>query len=218
MLINVRGAFGAGKSTIVRNVLGKPNLGQNANRVVLAETIVVSESKPGKVSERKRQIKGTLGHFGHVCALGTYRAENPCGGVDEFSWKGAHDTICEAIAYSAGAYPVTLFEGQVISGIFQRYVNLAKRCYDITGQPTHVVYVMPGREECLRRVSARSGKPIDDERLISSVYDKYKAVEGCYQKMKALGAEYLVLHYETSTDKAEEAVAKLVWEELEKFK
>lgn len=210
MLINVRGAFGAGKSTIVRNVLGKPNLGQNANRVVLAETVIATERAGGRIAEQRKVVKGTLGHFGHVCALGTYRAENPCGGVDEFSWKGAHDTICDAITYSASAHEITLFEGQVVSGIFQRYVNLARKIFDMAGQVTYVVYVMPGREECLRRVSERSGKPIDDPRLISSVYDKYKAVQGCFDKMMALNAEYLNLSYWHTTDDAEEYVQSLV--------
>lgn len=213
MLINIRGTFGSGKSTIAREALGKSNLGQNPNRVLLAEQQVHSPTARDPQRVRSKQIRGTLGHFGQICALGTYREANPCGGVDEFSWKGAHDAICAAISASARMHKVTIFEGQVVSGIFQRYVDLAKVIHRDTGQVTEVVFIVPGVDECVRRVSARSGKPIDDSRMISSVFDKNRAVENCYEKMRSMvgdGVKFLSVEKFDSTDDARNHVLRRI--------
>lgn len=200
MLINVRGAFGAGKSTVVKSLIGN-----SAELVLLAEA---NAKSPTKANPERMVVKTLVGRRANgVIALGNYQSN--CGGCDEWSWAGAHDAICDAIIQSLSEAPVSVFEGVTIAGIYQRYVDLAGKIYKEFGRRTHVVYVMPTAEECLRRVSLRSGRPVTD-RMTSSVFDKWRAVNRTYERLLLEAPPGIVTHYFSGTDEARDAVHNLV--------
>lgn len=193
MLINIRGAFGSGKTTAAKRALG---ISQKGEEVILhhASRFKPIKSAPDRWIETP--MKGTLSVDGKTVALGSY--QNNCGGTDNFSWKGAHDDIERAIKNAATQYEHVIYEGVVVAGLYQRYVDLAEAMYEQHG-PTHVVFLMPSVEECLRRVVGRTGRPIEDKNT-KSVNDKWRAVDRCYDRMKELNAKYIRPEYFTDTD------------------
>jgi thymidylate kinase len=205
VLINIRGTFGSGKSTIVRNVLG-----EIIAHEVMAVTHVEKPTRADPQRLQRRELVGAVGQGGRVIALGEYRAT--CGGADEFSWKGAHDAICDAIVTGAHSdRPVVLFEGVTISGIHVRYRDLAADLYKKTGRTTHKVFVMPDVEECVRRVAARSGRGATDK-IRETVTDKWHSVCRVHQKLLLDNVPGIRLYWSGSSEQAEALVRELIEE------
>lgn len=209
MLINVRGAFGSGKSTIVNAALDAGATAGSGQRALatLAEDKVHSPTKADPQRIRTRILQGVV--TDKAVALGSYG--NTCGGADEYSWRGAHDAICRGVLKMATDYrgQVGLYEGVTIAGIYQRYVDLSAEVLFQTGRRTQIVFVMPAASECLQRVSKRSGKEINP-RMYDSVFDKWRAVQRAYERMKMEAPIGIDLHYFTDTDQAKEFVINSV--------
>ena len=207
MLINIRGTFGSGKSTIVRNVLG-----DIVGHEVMATDHVLKPTKTDPQRRQRRDLLGAIGHGGRVIALGEYRAT--CGGADEFSWKGAHEAICDAIRNAARSdRQVVLYEGVTISGIHARYRDLSNDIYSETRRKTHKIFVMPDIEECVRRVAARSGRGATDK-IRETVTDKWHSVRRTHEKLLTDVRPGIELYWTTSTEQAEELVRQLIHEAL----
>ena len=183
MIINVRGSFGSGKSTIIRNAL-KPLVTKEDIKPLRKPLYNAKRFAPTKSMPNREQIKSLMASVmpgSSVAALGSYTMN--CGGADEYSWAGAHDAICKAIEEGVKTYKVFMYEGVTISGIYQRYLDLSNRLFDETGRVTHIVYNMPDIETCIQRVIARTGRERTD-RMVESVTDKWRAVDRTYRRLQ----------------------------------
>lgn len=208
MLINVRGAFGSGKTTIAKSLLPA----SDRTQVILAESMVEKPTVSDPTRKIRKVITGTEFHRGSCVVIGSYA--NACGGVDEYSWKGAHDTIVEAIKAAARKYEVVLFEGVTVSGIYGRYADLATEIFTSGGgygldRRTAWVFTMPPAQVCLERVALRSGAGIN-ERNTSSVYDKWRAIKRVHDKAKEERPLGVDLFWHDSTEDAQEQVESLI--------
>lgn len=206
MLINIRGAFGSGKTTIAKSLL--PSAPPLRTTRVLAEAMVLKETKADPNRMIKKLIHGIEINNGNGIVIGTYA--NACGGLDEYSWKGAHDTIVEAIRQAAKDYPVVVYEGVTVSGIYGRYADLATDLHHSGGgRESAWVFTMPPAQTCLERVALRSGAGITD-RNTSSVFDKWRAIKRVHDKAveeRPLGVR---TYWHDSTEDAQEQVESLI--------
>lgn len=108
MIVNIRGTSGSGKTTLMRWFL------EQCDSV---EKILVKGKK--KVQALKCIYKGELIHV-----LGSY--DNLCGGCDTISTQ---DEVCRLIEeYDFEGH--VLFEGLMISHIYERYASLARKDID----------------------------------------------------------------------------------------
>lgn len=189
MILNPRGTNGSGKSTIVRAFM-KPDapLFEVCKQTLLSPT----KKEPDRMKDypiiAQEGVNGTA-------ILGSYR--NNCGGCDEFSWKGSHDAMCDAIRILAKEYRHVIFEGITVSSVYTRYANLAEEIYMRDGMPTHWLLISPPLDTCLSRVEARTGR-MRDERMINNVGTKHRVVESFPEKID--GEPTLGMTYSFHTD------------------
>lgn len=203
MLLNIRGTFGSGKSTLATRLLGSSSASE-----VLVTDYVLKPTKAEPERRLPRELVGTVSQCGKLMALGSYRAK--CGGADEYSWKGAHDAICDAIRKGAqNEIPFFLFEGVTISGIHVRYQDLAHEIFQKTGRPTHKLFLIPPVEVCIERVAARSGRGATDK-IRETVTDKWRSVDKVFHKLRDANVPGIVLHKFTSNDEAEIVVRQMM--------
>lgn len=177
MILNIRGTNGSGKTTVTRSFF--PDKENMSLPVVLAEQEIHSPTKKDPDRMVTKAVVGTLCPH-DVMVIGSYR--NNCGGCDEFSWKGAHDALCEAVLKAAREHEHVIFEGITVSSVFTRYVDLAERCYREAGQLTHWLLLNPPLETCLKRITARSGREAD-ERMRKNVGTKHGVVAHFPEKL-----------------------------------
>jgi hypothetical protein len=173
MILNIRGTNGTGKSTLARQYMG-------TEQVVLATQPIFSPTKKDPERWVDKQIVASVNPADSTVLLGRYT--NNCGGCDEFSWKGSHDAMCEGILKAAGEYRHVVYEGMIISFIYGRYVELAKRIFQETGQSTHWIMLDIELEECLRRIFNRTGRAVD-ERMRNNVGSKHAVVQSLTPKL-----------------------------------
>jgi adenylylsulfate kinase-like enzyme len=149
-VINIRSTSGGGKSYSVYHVMKK--LG-----------IKSSIMKDGKVVGYRLH--------GNVMVVGRY--ETDCGGCDQIKTQ---DMICERVERFADKGKVVLYEGLLVSGLYSRYSNLAKRLKH-SGHQYIWAFMDTPLQECLRRTIARrrsvgNGKPFNPKHTVA----KYWAV------------------------------------------
>jgi len=161
MLINLRGTFGAGKSTAVRAILdagdARPIYGALAQRPEAYELSLAGEP---------------------TYVLGPYLTA--CGGLDAVQ---PYELICPLIERYAQAGNV-VFEGALVSGCWGAVGRLLERY----GREAIVAFLDTPVDECIRRVQARRAlrgddRPFDPTNLIS----KHKTIARLKQKLDAAG-------------------------------
>jgi hypothetical protein len=191
VIFNIRGAHGAGKTTLARGLVSSID-----NPQPLASQRIHSPTKKNPDRHLTKVVTAVSGVHNSLI-LGSYRSG--CAGCDEFSWKGAHDAIVEGIEHAAELVDHVIYEGAIISGIWKRYVQLTERIWDGgQGQRTCFVFLQPPLQTCIERVAARGGKPVDDPRMIKNVSDKWNT---CQKQIEELEhTEYPGLGFVVFTD------------------
>jgi hypothetical protein len=214
MIYNIRGTNGTGKTTVVRRVLEGIVDAENAGtmdtfpRVVLARQSVLDPTRANPGRMVVREVKGTVAKNEDfsVCAIGTYKKN--CGGCDEFSWKGAHDALCDAIRVACDHYDFVMFEGMTVSGIFQRYVDLAAEIQGRNGKKTTWVHLEIPTHVSEERIVARTGRPTTD-RVRENVLGKKQATVRCIQRAKAEAPHILHSSFEDSFAAADSIIQEM---------
>lgn len=147
-VLNLRGTNGSGKSSIAHRLLELPH-----KELTLAWNPANSKPVIGY------QVQMPLGvTIVKVIVVGPYRTQ--CGGCDAIPTQ---DLVCAAVERAAELSPYVFFEGLLVSGIYQRYYQLAKTVRKRRRKFVWAILQTP-LEECLRRVYARNGgKPIKEE-------------------------------------------------------
>lgn len=163
LIINVRGTNGSGKTTLIRS-------------------IIAAAQEPGG---GKLMPSGVPYHHGNIehrfaVALGDY-SKPGCGGYDKVkTQQQAEDSVRQA---AAGFVPdrVALFEGLLVSGLYQRWHDL-----DVAltkdGHKYVWGFMQTSLDECIARTRARAaakGRSLDDP---SNVISKFRAVERCRER------------------------------------
>lgn len=165
LLINIRGANGAGKSTAL--------IQMRESDPEMFEVVKPVEGKP--------KIIATVYPSYNIVALGKY--SNKCGGVDSF--KG-NEMVEKALKYIIKTYPTytIVMEGIIVSTIYQTYADLFTNLKVKHGLNTKILFLMPTLDVCLKRVCQRNGGKVIKE---DSVAQKYRTMERGISKFKADG-------------------------------
>lgn len=145
MFINIRGAFGSGKSTIVYGVLEYLRNFPGSEETLDYITFEGKDKLFAHIISNPRFNKSVL-------FLGKYTGLD-CGGADCLNWKGVHDTICDYIRTKSESCHI-IIEGAIVSRCTRRYNNLALELKK-SGNSVKILYLDTELEECIRRVIRR---------------------------------------------------------------
>lgn len=162
LIFDIRGTNGSGKTTVVRKLMGKYDF-----------TPVIDKS--GKIEAYVTK---------DIAIIGSYK--NTCGGCDGIKTQ---DEICSRIKkYSKKRH--VIFEGVIVSTIFQRYCNLAK-----TLKSNYiVVHLNTSLDTCINRIIKRRKKAgrVDLEGFNKTlVADKYSSIDRACNKFKNEGVQVI---------------------------
>lgn len=179
IIINLRGANGSGKSTVVREIMGE-------TREVTLHSYEYTTALG--LSSQKQVVGNVDGHW--WCSVGPYRTD--CGGCDGIRTQ---DLICEAVRSAARKYRVVFFEGVIVSTIFKRYLDLDR---ELSGQGHRFIwaYLDTPLDVCLERIQLRNKGKAINEKLVA---DKIKSITRT--KIKArydFQRKVIVLPYSTA--------------------
>lgn len=164
-VVNVRGANGSGKTTVVRELMAKM-------------ASVTPYKNPGEKGKRPS---------GYVCSppdpeqerlviIGSYEAT--CGGCDTIATQ---DGICSAVRLAHDEGHDCVFEGIIVSNIWQRYADLIRETRGV------MAFLDTPLDVCLSRVYARraaagaTGSVKDDQ-----IRDKWNRCQRDYEKCQEL--------------------------------
>ena len=203
MIINLRGTNGSGKSTVARDLIERqmkldrvPGEHPISGRylTVLLDATKVNTGGP-------RHVVGYhLPEF-DLCVVGRY--ETDCGGCDGIKTQ---DLIYAAVTAAAKRYRNVLFEGVIVSTIFERYLTLSRALVRSKAGPFVWAYLDTPGELCLRRIQARNGgKPIKEELVLN----KLASIARTREKAGAEGDQWVTT---IRHKKALEDVIKLIRE------
>lgn len=186
-IINIRGTNGSGKTTLARGLAGP-----QASEVIL--TWYKQPRKDGSTYDRS--IPGLQGSG--VTLVGPYREGLKTGGCDGIKTQ---DLVGQAVEAAAPLGPVTVFEGIVISTIYERWAAFAKRRGDVM-----FMFLSTPLEECLRRIQQRNGGKDIKEDLVA---DKVRSIEATRVKLVAAGLPVHVLDWQGDpVAEAQEIIAR----------
>lgn len=174
LIVNLRGANGAGKSTIPMQMLDDPDM------------YVIRK----RYQNINKNILTVYPNYGWI-ALGTYF--NKTGGLDLFP---NNDYIRKAFIYAVKKFKDydILLEGAMASTIHSTYSKLFKEAEAHYPElRTVIISFIPPFEVCLERIAERNGgKPIKEERVLN----KYGSVVTNVKKFKEDG--FVSLKIDTS--------------------
>lgn len=166
MIISLRGANGAGKTTVVREIL---TVGKNRP--------IFGMLGPKQPEAHELTIPGVSGP---VYVLGSYVTGQGIEGVDlihtiasrpqeDSLLVGALNDSVEGLITKYAKKGHVLFEGAIVSHMYGSIGKLMEQW----GKNSVFVFIDTPLEECLRRVEQRRKGP-RDERLIRTVTEKYR--------------------------------------------
>lgn len=171
MIVNIRATSGAGKSTIAREIMARypPRPLKRNGKVVGYEVALPS---------------------GPLFIVGRY--ETPCGGCDGIKTQ---DEVCARVRKYAKRGHV-LFEGLIVTTIFERYAELLPRL----GAYRFAFLNTPLRT-CLRRVEKRrkargNFKPLNP----ANTEAKYTVAKRTLMKCRERGLSHVVLDWRNATE------------------
>lgn len=185
MLFNPRGTNGSGKTTVATSIVDP----RRSERLVLYESI----TKAG----RPKPIVGYRSDE-NVVLVGRY--DTNCGGCDGISTQ---DEITLAIEAALALGPrCVIYEGLLISGLYGRYHELARR---YAGERTHVMaFLDTPLEVCIARTRARTSKPPTWDP--HNVESKHRAVRRCRERAIQDGLHVVDLPHEDPVTVAREII------------
>jgi len=173
MLLNISGTNGSGKTTLARALTGP-----DYNPIDLCEY-------QDKKDRRKfvEGVGGTLPNGQKIIAVGPYRPGVASGGCDGVPTQ---DLVRKATEGAQQKFPDAhvIFEGVVVSTIFQRYHDWAKE----EGVDLRFGYLDTPLEQCLKNIRSRqeaSGKVRDIK--VDQVEGKWKSIRRRRDKMIEAG-------------------------------
>ena len=196
LLVQIRGANGAGKSTVPMSMQDDPNMYEVGIGAVNPRT-----QKPGA------PFLTVFPKYGWV-ALGTYHGKT--GGMDTFSNNA--ETF-QAFDYAWREYPEyhVLMEGVIASTIKSTYATLFQDYQDmvdkieINHRKIIIMSFTPPIEVCLARVQLRNGgKPVNEDAIAS----KWRTVDRNVQYFKDLG--FVSLRIDTSRARQDQMLNKFL--------
>jgi hypothetical protein len=167
MLLNPRGTNGSGKTTVATSLVNP----KESERLVLFKT----RTKAGRP-------KDVIGYRSAENVILVGRYDTACGGCDGISTQ---DEIVRAIDAAYALSPrAIVYEGLLISGLYGRYLELARR-YESGGRPHVMAFLDTPLEVCIERTRARTQKPPTWDP--SNVQSKHRAVRRCRERAIADG-------------------------------
>lgn len=146
-VVNLRGVNGAGKTYVVKALLG-----DNSRQVDLVPWV----TKTGK----PRAITGHISEDG-ICAVGRYDPNLQTSGCDAIKLPGDKNYIhvMEAVRQAMKVAPHVIFEGVYVSATFGRYLEFSK---EIGGMVW--AYLDTPWAVCRQRILTRNGKTFNETR------------------------------------------------------
>lgn len=171
MILNVRGTNGSGKTTLARAMTG-----EDAQEVTLFRYNQTSK-KTGRVTSRA--VDGLRGNG--IVLAGAYRHGVPSGGCDCIATQ---DFVRQAVETAARQSQHVIFEGVIVSTIYQRYADWAEE----EGSNLRFGYLDTPLEVCLSNIRKRqeaSGKV--REIKVDQVEGKWNSIQRCRTKMLEAG-------------------------------
>ena len=187
VLVNIRGANGAGKSTVVHSMKDDPDM---------------------YVYDSKRGWKITIFPKYRWVALGSYH--NKTGGMDGISNKIQKQEALEFAWHEFEKFDI-IMEGVLDSTIRSTYIDLFKeyerRVTEDGLNPRRIIVLnfLPPLETCIERVYERNGgKPVKEDQIAS----KWKTVDKNHDYFKAAGL--ISIKYDTSRVLREEMLGKFL--------
>lgn len=168
MIINLRGTHGSGKSTVVKQLMGRYK----------AEPLIAK-------NEKKPQGYYMKTPFGDIRVVGSY--ETACGGCDAIQ---PYDLIWPRVANYAKVGHV-IFEGALISSCLGAIYEASKQYEDFV-----YAYLDTPLEVCLTRIKQRraakgNAKPLDPKNTKS----KYDGILKQIDKVREAGSRVIILDY-----------------------
>jgi len=188
VIYNIRGPNGSGKSTIARALRGadfREVVLINASApipkdlYVNRETGVTYRKKTGKpyTPPAPYAVPGYINNQTGVGVVGKY--ETDCGGCDGIK---SQDAVVDAVWAMVEQAPDTVFEGVLVTTIFDRYLTMAREAQRRREGFTWVFLHTP-LKVCLERIQLRNGgKPIKED----LVADKIKSMMSVRHKVRQL--------------------------------
>lgn len=168
MLFNPRGTNGSGKTTVAITLVPP----DKSEKLVLFET----RTKAGRP-------KPVIGYRSPENFVLVGRYDTNCGGCDGISTQ---DEIGMAIEAALQLRPrAVIYEGLLVSGLYGRYAELAKRYQTDFGQPHVMAFLDTPIETCIQRTIQRTKKPPDWDPC--NVISKHRAVRRCRERAIADG-------------------------------
>lgn len=177
--INIRGTNGSGKTTLTSHFVTSP-----------AFEVCTYVDKQGKIHPGHIHYDETTG----IAVVGKY-AGRECGGTDKIKTQ---DAVMEIIDKTVLRYNprVLMFEGLLVSGLFQRYLDYDRTLTDLGHRYTWV-FLSASVNTCMERVKARSKREYPEgpahQRLYDNVFNKDRAVQSVRRKVEAAGREVVVI-------------------------
>lgn len=176
MVVNLRGTNGSGKTTVAKGLILRYQM-----------TPLYDEASKG----RQRAWGYTAQHADlyPLFVLGDYEGDGKCGGCDRISKQ---DEVCFLVREMHNRGFDVLFEGVVVSTIFERYVQLSK---DVGGMVW--AFLDTPLAVCLNRIQARNGgKPVK----VDQIQDKWTTMRRIQTKAQAVGERVEVISYKESIE------------------
>lgn len=178
-IINVRGTNGSGKTTIIRGLM----------KMATKVEPVGPETRP------LSYILTIPGVDAPVAIIGSYVNVN--GGCDTIKTQ---DDICGRVRGHAGLGHHVVFEGVLISVLYQRYADLDK---ELTADGHKFIwgFLDTPLKVCVARIMDRRAARGDDRPLDTSksVDPKHRQCDNVRRKAKGAGRDVRVIPYETAT-------------------
>lgn len=172
MIINIRGTSGSGKTWAVRAAM------EHMDPLVVMPPIITEV----KGKKRKTIVNYTHYNMQPVYFLGDY-TQALCGGTDTIH---SQDMICSLVRHFS-RFGHVIYEGLLASHLFARYAALYE---ELTGFGEQFVFCFMDTpfEVCVERVLQRrkdagNDKPFNSDNTLA----KYKATNGCQQRMMNAG-------------------------------
>ncbi len=183
MIVNIRGTNGSGKSHIVYELMKKYLV------------------KP-HVDDRGKVIGHYLGK--NVYVIGRYCESTTCGGCDTIRDEDgikSQDRVCARVQLATVGNFSVLFEGIIVSSVFERYYSLAQRL-----KPVRWVWAFMDTpsDVCILQVLKRNGGKLFKTK---NLLDKAKSVEHSIVKLRERREEVVMIDYRNGVQQVEELLA-----------
>lgn len=196
MIVNIRGANGAGKTT--------------AARYFITPDCYETDLAPYKTKSGKdKAVLGTINPKFDVTVVGSYRTG--CGGMDTIP---SFDLSYKSIRLAGAVTQHVVCEGILASTVFGSWAEFAKEAGGHREMaPFAFAYLRVPLAECLRRIYERNGGAKIKEDLVKS---KISAIEAT--RTKAIRAGFLVYDLPLGEGEAGPAVAAILKCEGEQYR